>query len=161
MVHRKKKNLWSCHSFNGKKKRITYIYIYRYTVYLSRSSPPHKNLSDMVHGCAWISWCTVPDFWCKKMRMPCTWNLVSFNQWILVILPVFSAHLQQFLAAVGQISDVRKSIQEKAPTGVKWFRYRVSIHHPLGSNWHPLESAGIYSIISYYFRIRYVECAIV
>ena len=35
-----------------KKKRITYIYIYRYTVYLSRSSPPHKNLSDMVHGCA-------------------------------------------------------------------------------------------------------------
>ncbi len=27
--------------------------------------------------------------------------------------------------------------------GAKWCRYRVSIHHPLGSNWHPLEGAGI------------------
>ena len=29
------------------------------------------------------------------------------------------------------------------PKGAKWFRYRVSIHHPLGFNWHPLEGAGI------------------
>ena len=28
--------------------------------------------------------------------------------------------------------------------GAKWFRYRVSIHHPLGFNWHPFESAGIW-----------------
>ena len=26
--------------------------------------------------------------------------------------------------------------------GAKWFRYRVSINHPLGFNWHPLEGAG-------------------
>ena len=26
--------------------------------------------------------------------------------------------------------------------GAKWFRFRVSIHHPLGFNWHPLEAAG-------------------
>ncbi len=26
--------------------------------------------------------------------------------------------------------------------GAKWFRYRVSIHHPLGFNWHPFEGAG-------------------
>ena len=28
--------------------------------------------------------------------------------------------------------------------GATWFRYRVSIHHPLGFNWHPFESAGIW-----------------
>ena len=27
--------------------------------------------------------------------------------------------------------------------GAKWFRYRVSIYHPLGFNWHPLEGDGI------------------
>ncbi len=27
------------------------------------------------------------------------------------------------------------------PKGAKWFRYRVSINHPLGVNWHPLEGA--------------------
>ena len=32
-------------------------------------------------------------------------------------------------------------------SGAKWFRYRVSIHHPLGFNWHPLEGAGIYVYI--------------
>ena len=26
--------------------------------------------------------------------------------------------------------------------GAKWFRYRVSIHHPLGFNWHPFEGPG-------------------
>ena len=26
--------------------------------------------------------------------------------------------------------------------GAKWFRCRVSIHQPLGFNWHPLEGAG-------------------
>ena len=28
------------------------------------------------------------------------------------------------------------------PKGAKWFRFRVSIHHPLGFKWHPLEAAG-------------------
>ena len=32
----------------------------------------------------------------------------------------------------------------------KWFRYRVSIHHPLGFNWHPLEVACRYSEIDKY-----------
>ena len=32
-------------------------------------------------------------------------------------------------------------------SGAKWFCYRVSIHHPLGFNWHPLEGAGIYVYI--------------
>ena len=27
--------------------------------------------------------------------------------------------------------------------GAKWFHYRVSIHHPLGFNWHPFEGPGL------------------
>ena len=40
--------------------------------------------------------------------------------------------------------------------GAKWFRYRVSIHHPLGFNWHSLEGAGnfIYSM----FYIVAIKC---
>ena len=34
--------------------------------------------------------------------------------------------------------------------GAKWFRYRVSIHHPFGLNWHPLEVACRYSQIDKY-----------
>ena len=30
--------------------------------------------------------------------------------------------------------------------GAKWFCYRVSIHHPLGFNWHPFEGAGTYCV---------------
>ncbi len=32
--------------------------------------------------------------------------------------------------------------------GAKWFRYRVSIHHPIGFNWHPFEGAGTHLYIS-------------
>ena len=32
----------------------------------------------------------------------------------------------------------------------QWFRYRVSIHHPLGFNWHPFE--GIYKFISHVYH---------
>ena len=30
--------------------------------------------------------------------------------------------------------------------GAKWFRFRVSIHHPLGLNWHPFEGPGLSSL---------------
>ena len=36
-----------------------------------------------------------------------------------------------------------KEVPGPSSLGAKWFRYRVSIHHPLGFNWHPLEGAGI------------------
>ena len=38
--------------------------------------------------------------------------------------------------------------------GAKWFRYRVSITHPLGFNWHPLEGPGIYI----YIRLHMLLC---
>ena len=39
--------------------------------------------------------------------------------------------------------------------GAKWFRFRVSIHHSLRFNWHPLEGAGIciYIYIDLYIYI--------
>ena len=41
--------------------------------------------------------------------------------------------------------------------GAKWFRYRVSIPHPLGFNWDPLEWCWYNYIISYiYIYILYV-----
>ena len=38
--------------------------------------------------------------------------------------------------------DQQKSYKD-LPKGAKWFRYRVSIHHPFGFNWHPLGGAGM------------------
>ena len=37
--------------------------------------------------------------------------------------------------------------------GEKWFRYRVSITHPLGFNWHPLEGPGIYIYTTTYVAL--------
>ena len=31
--------------------------------------------------------------------------------------------------------------------GANWCRYRASIHHPLWSNWHPLEGAGMFFLL--------------
>ncbi len=38
--------------------------------------------------------------------------------------------------------------------GAKWFRFRVSIHHPLGFNWHPFEGAGRLFFV-WFFRKDY------
>ena len=38
-------------------------------------------------------------------------------------------------------------IYQHLQRGAKWFRFRVSIHHPLGFNCHPFEGAGIYNLI--------------
>ena len=35
-----------------------------------------------------------------------------------------------------------KYIPGPSSLGAKWFRCRVSIYHPLGFTWHPLEGAG-------------------
>ena len=39
--------------------------------------------------------------------------------------------------------------------GVKWFRFRVSIHHPLGFNWHPFEGAGMLDFLG--VRVQRLE----
>ena len=45
----------------------------------------------------------------------------------------------------------KRSIRQKLPgpssLGAKWFRYRVSIQHPLGFNCHPVEGAGGVSFV--------------
>ena len=38
--------------------------------------------------------------------------------------------------------------------GAKCFRYRVSNHHPLGFNPHPLESAAIFAYIFIHFNVK-------
>ena len=36
------------------------------------------------------------------------------------------------------------NIYQHLQRGAKWFRFRVSIHHPLGFNWHPFAGPGIW-----------------
>ena len=36
----------------------------------------------------------------------------------------------------------QKFLPGPSSLGAKWFRYRVSIYHPLGFDWHPLEGAA-------------------
>ena len=44
--------------------------------------------------------------------------------------------------------------------GAKWFRFRVSIHHPLGFNWHPFEGPGVctYVMYEYHSNLRHIGC---
>ena len=42
-------------------------------------------------------------------------------------------------------------------SGAKWFRYRVSIYHPLGFKWHPLEGAGTVCIYIYIYIFAFID----
>ncbi len=43
----------------------------------------------------------------------------------------------------------QRNVPGPSSLGAKWFRYRVSIRHPWGYNWHPLEGADRYIYIYY------------
>ena len=53
--------------------------------------------------------------------------------------------------------EVLQYTYQHLPRGAKWFRYRVSIHHPLGFTWHPFEGASIIVFIcNIYIYIIYI-----
>ena len=62
------------------------------------------------------------------------WNDWSPNHCSLFIIHCYTMHLLNYV----------KFIPGPSSLGAKWFRYRVSIYHPLGFNWHPLEGAGFF-----------------
>ena len=44
--------------------------------------------------------------------------------------------------------------------GAKWYRYRVSIHHLVGFNWHPLEGAGVHELLFWLLSPPEFKCII-
>ncbi len=71
--------------------------------------------------------------WCQ-ISEPSTWRQHSPDS-----APQFLAF--QHLSNRYQVGSI--CIYQHLQRGAKWFRFRVSIHHPLGFNWHPFEGAGI------------------
>ena len=47
------------------------------------------------------------------------------------------------MSLIPKKTTTQSHIPAPSSRGAKWFRYRVSIHHPLGFIWHPFEGAGI------------------
>ena len=56
--------------------------------------------------------------------------------------------------------DAKKNIQPMHPSstfkGVPNGSWRVSIHHPLGFNWHPFEGPGVYSFVMFNINAQYM-----
>ena len=47
-----------------------------------------------------------------------------------------------------RIAKKNRLLPAPSSRGAKWFRYRVSIHHPLGFNWHPLEDHPMTEVVN-------------
>ena len=77
-------------------------------------------------------------------RLPHTFHVKRYDMydWAQKTYHPNTVHLTRYdWKTIGKDKKL-KNVSQHLQRDAKWFRYRVSIHHPLGFNWHPFEGPG-------------------
>ena len=106
-------------------------------------------------------WLATPIFRCYmlvpgRVHLDMDLNKLHYSVKLTVSLPeTMPRKFQDFRPVIFQgVSDIYLDLD---PTLPNWFLDRVSINHPLGFNWHPLEGAGMYICILHDWLSAYLD----